>query len=422
MNAELSTLDQLRQQAESPSPQAWFQLGRALAAQQQWAEAHDWLRRAAGADLPEAQVELAQLLLRGAGLPADPVQAAYWLERAEPSGHPVAAYLLAFLAVGGVVVPLDHRINERLQKAVNGGHPQALLAAAVHFGRKPDAADQQRCLQLLQLAAQRGNAAAALLLAERLRRGEGCEANAKAADSLSAQLAQKGFPPLPEVIVAAPVMPGKANTIDLGDTLQSPPATPLSQAPRVWVVDGLLSADECRLLIALSRPVLQPTRAVDLTTGKPWALALETVSDVTFAPSAEDLAMRLIQLRLANAAGADFAHSEPLRVHRQESGTEFLPGVHDYLPPDSPLQGRASAGNRGATVHAFLAAPPAGGALRFPSAGFEVKPRTGMAVIFDNLLADGSPDEASIHTELPVASGEKWVATQWLRRGPFRTF
>ncbi len=187
-------------------------------------------------------------------------------------------------------------------------------------------------------------------------------------------------------------------------------------------MDGLLSADECRLLIALARPVLQPSRAIDLETGKPIPLSLRTMSDVTFDPVAEDLSLRMVQQRMATAAGVEFFRAESLRVMRQEAGDEVLPPVGDYLPPGSGHPGSHVAGNRAHTICVYLNQPEAGGEIQFPAAGFNVKTQTARAVIFDNLQADGSPDLDSQHSALPVKRGEKWLATLWLREGRYRNF
>ncbi len=78
--------------------------------------------------------------------------------------------------------------------------------------------------------------------------------------------------------------------------------------------------------------------------------------------------------------------------------------------------------NRGRTICVYLNEPEAGGETEFPVAGLIVDPQAGRAVIFDNLLADGSPDVDSLHAGLPVVRGEKWLATLWLRQGRYRAF
>jgi len=415
-------LEQLRAAAAAHSPQAWFELAQGLVARHAVEEAYGWQRRAAEAGLAPAQIELARMQLHGIGTAVDLRQAVNWLLRAEAGGHPVAAYLLALVSMGGVAAPLDARLNARVFAAVNASFPPALRAAAIHFGRKRDLADQQRCVQLLELAAARGDAVSALLLAERLAQGEGCEPDVAEADHLRAQLAQNGIVPLPALSVATVAQPaGPVNALALEDAWQTPPRTPLSERPRVAVVDGLLSADECRLLIASAQPMLRRSHTIDPHTGEPLQQQLRTSSDASFDPITEDLSLRLVQQRMAAAAGVRLVQAEHLVVLRYEPGQEYRPH-RDYRPAESLRDDVPEAGNRARTICVYLNQPEAGGETEFPVPGINVAPQPGRAVIFDNLLEDGRPDADSLHAGLPVQQGEKWLATLWLRQGQYRAY
>lgn len=415
-------LQQLRREAEGTSHPAWFQLAQALVARQQMEEAHHWHLRAAEAGFVPSQIELARMQLHGVGVARNVEQAVAWLMRAEASGHPFAAYMLAMVAVGGVAMPRDGRINHRLMAALNAGYAPALRAAAIHFGRKPDARDQQSCLQLLEHAASRGDWVAALLLSERLARGEGSAVDIEAADNLRAKLQQGGIEPLPTLSVPqVTAAPAQANTLALEDVLQTPPARVLSEHPYVSVIDGLLSADECRLLIAAARPMLRPSQTFDPVTGEPLKMQIRTSSDASFDPLVEDLSLRLVQQRMASAAAMELTQAEHLVVLEYEPGQEYRPH-RDYRPPESLRNDVPEAGNRARTICVYLNEPEAGGETEFPVAGVKVEPRAGRAIVFDNLLDDGSPDPDSLHAGLPVLRGEKWLATLWLRQGRYRAF
>jgi len=417
-----SALAQLREDAASDAPQALFALASALVLRHQMEEAYDLHRRAAEAGHALAQIELARMLLHGVGTTVDPVAAVEWLLRAEATGQPIAGYFLALIAIGGAVMPRDGQINARVLAAVNADYPPALRAVAIHFGRKPHPDDQRRCMQLLERAASRGDAVAALLLAERLANGEGCIAEPDTAADLHAQLALQGIAPLPKLhvpdVINVPCSPG---VIALEDALQPPPTRVAAQRPRVGVVDGLLSADECRLLIASAQPVLQPSRTVDPETGLPITMPIRTSSDASIDPVGEDLALRLVQLRIACAAGVELVHAEHLTVLSYEPGQQYRPH-RDYVPTGSIERNRPQAGNRARTICVYLNDVEAGGETEFPVADLRIAPVPGRAIVFDNLHADGSPDVDSLHAGLPVQSGEKWLATLWLRQRPYRHF
>ena len=422
-------LGALRSGAGSGVPEAAFKLGASLIAQDKHDEALAWYRRAADAGHAGAQIEIARMLLHGIACDADPHRAVEWLLRAETSGSAAAGYLLALIGLGGIVLPRDGRINHRMLAAVQADYPPAIRAAAVHFGRRQSDADQALCLQLLGRGSNLGDVVAAQLLVERLRRGEGCEAQPEAAAQLAAQLTAHGAAALPSITAAVPplILPFRESgrvppgTMALEDALQLPSMVTMSQAPHVMRIDKLLSADECRLLVACAQPDLRRSRAVDPVTGKAHALELRTSSDASFDPVIEDVALRVLQLRIARAARVELVQAEHLVVLRYGPGEQYRPH-RDYLPPDAVARHRPQAGNRMRTICVYLNQVEAGGETVFPHADITVAPVPGRAIVFDNLDADGQPDPDSLHAGLPVTAGEKWLATLWLRERRYRDY
>jgi prolyl 4-hydroxylase len=412
----------LRAAAESGDPESLYRLAAALVLAQEIDEAFALHLRAAEAGHAPSQVEAARMLLYGVGVTADAARAVSLLRRAEQAGNVAAGYYLALVAVGNVVLPRDGEIDRRVQDALRAGYPPALRAAAVHFGRKVHVSDQSLCLQLLGDAGARGDAECAALLAERLAHGEGQAADPGAAEDLYRQLERIGFDPLPRVTAPSPQQPAsKASTLELLDVLARRRVEMLSQRPMVATIDGLLSADECRLLVAASRPRLRGSQTVDPDTGLPIALPLRTSSDASFDPIVEDLALRLVQLRIAAAAGFELAHAEQLTVLRYAPGQQYRPHG-DYVPPGSIERDRPQAGNRARTICVYLNDVEEGGETEFPVPGVRVAPRAGRAVVFDNLHPNGQADPDSLHAGLPVVRGEKWLATLWLRQRAYRDY
>lgn len=417
----------LRAAAEHGSVEHAFALAQALVTDEQMEEALQWHLRAAQAGHPGAQVEYARMRLYGiVGAPV-PQEALAWFERAERAGHPLASEYLVKLAVGGVALPRDARMNERVLRGVQADHAPSLLAAAVHFGRKPHPDDQTLCLQLLERAAARGDIVAAVLLAERLAHGEGCEAQPDAAQGLWAQLVDAGIARVPDFTLAPPGAAGAPpRQLALEEAMQAPAARVLSTQPQVSVIDRLLSADECRLLIVSARPHLHASRTLDPTSGQALNMELRTSHDAQFDPLLESLALRLVQWRMAVAAGMELVNAEPLIVLRYAPGQEYKPH-RDYLPPASIARDGPQAGNRRRTICVYLNPVAAGGATAFPVAGVQVEPQPGRAVVFDNMAYDagspqGRPDPDSLHAGTPVETGEKWLATLWIRQGRYRAF
>lgn len=389
--------------------------------------AFESFRDAATQGHADAQIELSRMLLFGVATAPEPLQAVAWLTRAEQVGHVAAPYLLAQVAAGDTVLALDESADARLLAGVEARFPPALRAAALVFARKSHERGRSLATKLLQAAAKRGDSIAAQLLAERLAQGDGCAVDQGAAANLWAQLSETGVPRLPAVhaqrtpAASTADDDASAQTLSLREYLSTPATETLATQPAVRIVRGLLNADECRLLIAMATPLLHPSRTVDPRTGQPVAMELRTSHDAPFDVLNEDLSVRLVQARMAAAAGVPLDQAEQLIVLRYEPGQEYRPH-RDYLPPDAIERDRPIAGNRMRTICVYLNQVEAGGATEFPHADLRIEPRAGDAIVFDNLDAEGSPDATTLHAGLPVERGVKWLATLWFRQRPYRYF
>src|SRR3546814_10387329 len=130
---------------------------------------------------------------------------------------------------------------------------------------------------------------------------------------------------------------------------------------------------------------------------------------------------RLLQLRRALAEGCELVQGEQLILLRYQPGERYLPH-RDYFSPSALAAHRPDAGQRMTTVCVYLNPVTAGGGTEFPELGIRVDPTPGAAVVFDNLDATGAPAASSCHAGLAVDSGEKWLATLWLRQRRYRMF
>lgn len=222
--------------------------------------------------------------------------------------------------------------------------------------------------------------------------------------------AQAGTP-VPEIdLSAAP------REIDLGDRTVRVLAA--LRTPRVVVIGGLLSEDECEGLIELARPHLARSLTVQATSGGEELNPARTSSGMFFNRGANPL-VSTIEARIARLVNWPVTHGEGLQVLSYRQGAEYKPH-YDYFDPAQPgtptiLQ---RGGQRVGTVVMYLNAPGQGGGTTFPDVGLEVAPQPGHAVFFS--YARPHPDTRTLHGGAPVLAGEKWVATKWLREGEFR--
>jgi prolyl 4-hydroxylase len=189
------------------------------------------------------------------------------------------------------------------------------------------------------------------------------------------------------------------------------------QLPRVMLLGGLLTDDECDALIALAAPRLARSETVDNATGGNEVNAARTSEGMFFERGETPLIARIEQ-RIAALVNWPVEHGESLQILHYRPGAEYKPH-HDYFDPAHPGTPRIlqRGGQRVATVVIYLNTPAGGGATTFPDVGLEVAPLRGNAVFFTYDRAH--PSTKSLHGGAPVTAGEKWVATKWLREGVF---
>jgi prolyl 4-hydroxylase len=182
--------------------------------------------------------------------------------------------------------------------------------------------------------------------------------------------------------------------------------TPLAQ---VYELPDLLSRQECEALMAAIDRQLVPST---VTRGDS---SYRTSRTCHLRGSDAGLAERLDQ-RLASLLGVDARFSEPLQGQRYDPGQYFkehtdwfAPGTDEFATHTSP------GGQRTWTVMIYLNTVARGGQTCFKRLGRCFTPVQGLALAWNNLMADGTPNPFTLHEAMPVQEGNKWVITKWFR-------
>jgi prolyl 4-hydroxylase len=187
------------------------------------------------------------------------------------------------------------------------------------------------------------------------------------------------------------------------------------EAPRVLLLGGLLSDEECAQMVVLAQARLQRSTVVNPETGS-YDEHPDRSSRGGYFRRGETELIRRIEQRIAEATGYPEENGEPLQILHYLPGGEYKPH-YDYFDPALPGNEAVlkQGGQRVATLIMYLNDVEAGGSTVFPTVGLDVLPRKGNATFFAYRAEDGQLDARTLHGGSPVVRGEKWIATKWIR-------
>ena len=187
--------------------------------------------------------------------------------------------------------------------------------------------------------------------------------------------------------------------------------------PRVLVLGGFMSDQECDQVIALAGPRMARSETVDTPTGGSEVNAARPSRGMFFERGETGVIDR-VERRIAALLSWPVQNGEGLQVLHYQPGAEYKPH-YDYFDPvhpgSAPILKRG--GQRVGTLLMYLNTPKKGGGTTFPDVGLEVAPIKGNACYFSYDRAH--VNTKSLHGGAPVIEGEKWVATKWLREREF---
>jgi prolyl 4-hydroxylase len=208
-----------------------------------------------------------------------------------------------------------------------------------------------------------------------------------------------------------------------GNVIRTPgrvmPVLIRTEEPVLAVLEGVLSADECDELIELSRPRLKASTVVDPQTGEN-AIAEYRDSDGMFFRLEETPFVARLDRRISEIMNCPIENGEGLQVLRYGPGARTTPHF-DFLVPSNPANkaSLARSGQRISTLIVYLNDVISGGETVFPELGLSVSAKKGNAVYFEYANTRNQVDYRSLHAGAPVAEGEKWAVTKWMRERRF---
>lgn len=205
-------------------------------------------------------------------------------------------------------------------------------------------------------------------------------------------------------------------TLQIIPVVTDPRSIPLydEDSFQIYKIDNFLTRDECQQLIHEAEPGFRPSRVGAKTGGVELNAEFRNshtsfLSENSTAPVVVDVHSRLFDLY-----GSTAYMSDPMQVHRYRAGEKF--GEHfDFHNVEQQRERIARQGQRSWTMIIYLDDGCEGGETHFPSIDVTLTPRTGTLVAWNNLHADGTGNELSLHAGTPVISGEKHIISKWFR-------
>ena len=434
--------DATRRDAQSGDPRAQYALSEIEFKRGNKRKALSWLEKSVGQEFSDACYSMAMFQIAGVSVPFDAVGARRNLGKAADQGHADAGLILSQLVRSGFGGSKNGKLaNALLVELAKRGHPMALCGLAMQLhgrGQLESAAEA-----LLERAALQGSHVAAYIQAE-LRRDAMASGDlrerddrikylflsARAGNRLAAAELTENDKSVVQGILDrasfAPTVDSNVNFADVAEALDRPferaPDRPeiLSGESNVLKFRKFLTPVECSYIKAAAAPNIQPSSTIHPHTGELVKNEIRTSSSSNFDPVSRDHFIFSVDERIAAATNTTVEQGEPLNVLYYRIAEEYK-FHYDFLSVNNEDERRLlkEGGQRKYTFLISLNEEYSGGETYFPRLGVKYRGRLGDALMFQNASGDGQPNELMLHAGMPVTSGQKWVASKWIREEEF---
>ncbi|WP_438824246.1 2OG-Fe(II) oxygenase [Bacillus sp. JJ1562] len=177
------------------------------------------------------------------------------------------------------------------------------------------------------------------------------------------------------------------------------------EEPLILILGNMLSNEECDELIRLSKGKMHRSKI-----GNAHVDNMRTSSS-TFLDQSENIIVNRIENRISQIMNIPTDHGEGLQILNYQIGEEYKAHFDSFTSTNNEINNP-----RISTLVMYLSDVEHGGETYFPKLNFSVSPQKGMAVYFEYFYNDQTLNELTLHGGAPVIVGDKWAATQWMRR------
>jgi hypothetical protein len=189
----------------------------------------------------------------------------------------------------------------------------------------------------------------------------------------------------------------------------------ISSGPTIFEFKKLMSEEECDYVVGLAGPLVRHTQVFNPLTGTLQMNSVRTASEAPFWLVDQNLTVHCLNVRLAKAAGLPLSCGETMNILMYRQSEEYRPHFDFFSENVQSIPDFAKSGQRIRTLLTYLNDDFIAGQTHFLSSGLKYRGRVGDAVLFYNVLEDGTPDRTTKHAGLPVEQGVKWLVSKWFR-------
>jgi prolyl 4-hydroxylase len=191
----------------------------------------------------------------------------------------------------------------------------------------------------------------------------------------------------------------------------------------IFRVDGFLTPDECADIIAIIN-ASELTESSTYNVSKPTEriVNVERTSKTCYFGGASPFIAE-VESRICRMMGISNRYAEQIQGQKYAVGQEFR--FHtDYFDPELLKTDASINGQRTWTFMIYLNDVEEGGCTSFPHAFCSCAPKTGTAIVWNNLYSQASSLNAgdwgrenpfSSHCGMPIIRGEKYILTKWFK-------
>jgi prolyl 4-hydroxylase len=191
----------------------------------------------------------------------------------------------------------------------------------------------------------------------------------------------------------------------------------------IFRVDGFLSEQECADIIAvINASELTTSSTYNVTKPMERIVNADRTSKTCYFGGSNPL-ISDVESRICKTLGINNRCAEQIQGQKYEVGQEFR--FHtDYFDPELLKKDASINGQRTWTFMIYLNDVEEGGYTSFPYAFCSCAPKTGTAIVWNNLYSQASTVNAndfgkenpfSSHCGMPIIRGEKYILTKWFK-------